>query len=81
MTEERKKSSVFNYKVLKLVMMTFGTFLVAIGPLYAYFIITTVGWDGINDVLFTFIGSVLALPAGIVICIVGRKLKGPIIED
>ena len=81
MTEERKKSPVFNYKVLKFLMTTFGSFLVAIGPLYAYFIVSEVGWDGIGDVLFTFIGSVLALPAGIVICIVGRKLKGPIIED
>ncbi len=81
MTEERKKSPIFNHKILKLVMTACGSFLVAIGPLYAYFIFTTVGWDGLGEVIWTFIGAVLSFPAGLVICLVGRKIKGPIIED
>lgn len=81
MTERKIEKAIFNYKIVRLFMMGFGTFLVAVGPFYAYFIIQQVGFDGIGDVFWTFLSAVLAFPAGLLICIVGRKIKEPILKD
>jgi len=70
----------FSHKTLSILMKVFGSFLIAVGPLYAYFIFTTVGDDGLDEVLWDFVGAVLSLPAGIFICIVGKRLKAPIIN-
>lgn len=72
---------VYNYRVLRTIMMTFGSFLIAAGPLYAYFVYTQVGLEGLGDVMFQFISSLLAAPAGIFICITGKRLKEPIIKE
>ncbi len=79
--KNKTENAIFNYKTLKLIMIGFGSFLVAVGPLYAYFIATTVGLENLGDVIWTFIFAVLAGPAGIYICIIGRKMKGPIIKN
>lgn len=72
---------VYNYRVLRTIMMTFGSFLIAAGPLYAYFVYSQVGTDGLGDVMYQFISSLLAGPAGIFICITGKRLKEPILKD
>ncbi|MDG1859369.1 MAG: hypothetical protein P8I94_09710 [Emcibacteraceae bacterium] len=73
-------SKVFSHKGLSIIMMAFGSFMIATGPLYSYFIFTTVGSDGLGDVMFSFVAGIIALPAGLLVCIVGKKLKGPIIK-
>lgn len=70
--------SVFNYKTLRALMMGAGSALIAIGPAYAYFIIQQVGFEGLGDALFEFITGVLAFPAGLFICITGKRLREPI---
>ncbi|MDG1438543.1 MAG: hypothetical protein P8P98_06150 [Emcibacteraceae bacterium] len=70
----------FSHKSLSTLMKIFGSFLIAVGPLYAYFIFTTVGSDKLGEVLWEFTGAVLALPAGIFIAIVGKNLKTPIMD-
>ncbi len=64
-----------------MIMIGFGSFLVAIGPFYAFFIIQQVGFEGLGDVIWTFAGAVLAFPAGLFICIIGRRIKEPILKD
>ncbi len=81
MTERKIEKAIFNYRILRVIMMGFGTFLVAVGPFYAYFIIQQVGFDGLGDVFWLFVSAVLAFPAGIFICIIGRRIKEPILKD
>lgn len=81
MTERKIEKAIFNYKIVRVLMMGFGAFLVAVGPFYAYFIFQQVGVDGLGDVFWTFVSAVLAFPAGILICIVGRRIKEPILKD
>lgn len=71
---------VYNYRFLRSIMMAFGSFLIGVGPFYAYFIYTQVGSEGLGEVLFEFISAVLAFPAGIFICIIGKRLNQPIID-
>lgn len=81
MAERKIEKTVFSYKTLRTIMIVFGSFLIAFGSGYAYFIIDTVGFENLNDVIWTFILAVLSVPAGTFICIVGKKLKKPILED
>lgn len=81
MAERKIEKTVFSYKTLRTIMIVFGSFLIAFGGGYAYFIIDTVGFENLNDVIWTFILAVLSVPAGTFICIVGKKLKKPILED
>lgn len=71
---------VYNYRFLRSIMMGFGSFLIGVGPFYAYFIYTQVGFDGLGEVLFEFISALLALPAGIFICLIGKRLNEPIMN-
>lgn len=73
--------AVFNYKTLRLIMMAFGSLMIAVGSMYAYFIYTTVGSDDLGDALWPFLFAILAVPAGIFVCITGKKLKAPIMRD
>ena len=61
-------------------MMAFGSFLIGVGPFYAYFIYSQVGFNGLGEVVFEFISAILALPAGIFICIIGKRLNKPIMQ-
>ncbi len=81
MTKNKIEKAIFNYKIVRMIMMGFGAFLVAVGPFYAFFIFQQVGFDGLGEVLWTFIGAVLAFPAGLFICIVGRRIREPILKD
>jgi len=82
MAKERKiESALFSYKSLRMIMMVAGSFMIVIGPMYAYFIVDTVGFSGLGDVIVPFIFAFLAMPAGIFVCITGKKLRKPIIED
>jgi len=71
---------VYNYRFLRSIMMAFGSFLIGVGPFYAYFIYSQVGFDGLGEVVFEFISAILALPAGIFICIIGKRLNKPIMQ-
>jgi hypothetical protein len=71
---------VYNYRFLRSIMMAFGSFLIGVGPFYAYFIYSQVGFDGLGEVIFEFISAILAFPAGIFMCIVGKRLNKPIIQ-
>ena len=73
--------TVFSYKTLRLIMMGFGSFMISVGSMYAYFIITTVGISNLGEVLWPLVCAIIAVPAGIYICIVGKKLKKPIIKN
>ena len=82
MAEKRKvESALFSYKSLRMILVASGSLMIAIGPLYAYFIVDTVGFSGLVDVIVPFIFAILAVPAGIFVCITGKKLHKPIIED
>lgn len=81
MTKNKTESAIFSYKSLRLVLMMSGSLMIAIGSMYGYFIISTVGLDGLSDVMKPFLMSVLAVPVGIFVCITGKKLKKPIISD
>jgi len=81
MNKNKTESAVFNYKFLRLIMMGSGSLMIALGSMYGYFIVSTIGFDGLSDVMTPFIFAVLAVPAGIFICITGKKLKKPIIEE
>ena len=61
--------------------MTSGSLMIALGSMYGYFIISTVGFGGLSDAIKPFLLAVLAVPAGIYICIIGKKLKKPIIKE
>ena len=74
-------NKVFSYKTLRLVMMAFGSFLIAVGSMYAYFIASTLGLDNLGSAIWPFLSSVIAVPAGIYICIIGKNLKAPIMKD
>lgn len=71
---------VYNYRFLRSIMMAFGSFLIGVGPFYAYFIYSQVGFDGLSEVMFEFISALFALPAGIFICIIGKRLNKPIMQ-
>lgn len=81
MTKNKTESAIFSYKFLRLILMGSGSMMIAIGSMYGYFIVSTVGFDGLSDVMKPFLLSVLSVPTGIFICITGKKLKKPIIKD
>lgn len=75
------EKAVFSYKTLRLLFMGFGSFLIVAGSMYAYFIAKTVGVSHLDQVKWTFLFATLSVPAGIFMCIVGKKLKAPIIKN
>lgn len=81
MNKNKSESAIFNYKFLRLIMMGSGSLMIALGSMYGYFIISTVGFDGLSDAVKPLLFAVLAVPAGVFICITGKKLKKPIIEE
>lgn len=81
MAERKIEKTVFSFKTLRMIMIVFGSFLIAFGGGYTYFIIDTVGFDGLGEVIWPFVFAVLSVPAGTFICIVGKKLKKPILEN
>lgn len=81
MTERKIEKTVFSYKTLRVIMIAFGSFLIAFGGGYAYFIIDKVGFEGLSEVFWPFVCAVLSVPAGIFICIIGKKLRKPILKD
>ncbi|MBT5074387.1 MAG: hypothetical protein HOH18_01065 [Kordiimonadaceae bacterium] len=81
MSKNKTESAIFNYKFLRLILMTSGSLMIALGSMYGYFIISTVGFGGLSDAIKPFLLAVLAVPAGIYICIIGKKLKKPIIKE
>lgn len=82
MNKNEIEKKVFSYKVLRMIMMLFGSFMIAVGSMYAYFIVDTLGFEAtLNDELFPFIMSIIAVPAGIFVSIIGVKLKKPILHD
>lgn len=74
------EKAVFSYKTLRLILMAFGSFLIVAGSMYAYFIAKTVGVSQLDQVKWTFLLATLMVPAGIIMCIVGKKLQEPIIK-
>lgn len=73
--------TLFNFKTLRLVMMGFGSLMMALGGTYAYFIISTVGFDALGEVIWPLVISIVAMPAGLLVYVVGKKLKNPIMEN
>ncbi|MBT5185638.1 MAG: hypothetical protein HOH19_14435 [Kordiimonadaceae bacterium] len=79
--KNKTESILFNYKMLSIIMQVFGSFMISIGAMYSYFLVETLGIHGIIENTIPITASVLAIPAGVYICIVGKKLKKPILKD
>ncbi|MBT6328955.1 MAG: hypothetical protein HOJ34_04155, partial [Kordiimonadaceae bacterium] len=51
MSKNKTESAIFNYKFLRLILMTSGSLMIALGSMYGYFIISTVGFGGLSDAI------------------------------
>jgi hypothetical protein len=82
MTNKNKiEAAFFNYKTLSFFMQLFGSLMISLGAMYSYFLVDTLGIHGIIENTIPITASVLAIPAGVYICIVGKKMKKPILKD
>mgnify|MGYP000433388863 FL=1 len=77
----KSEETLFNYKTLRIVMMGFGSLMMTLGGAYAYFIVTTVGFDALDEVIWPLVISILAIPAGLLVYVVGKKIKKPILDN
>jgi hypothetical protein len=75
------ESALFSYKTLRLIMILVGSLLIALGGSFVAFMISNFPMAEIMESPRDTLFALLAIPAGLYICITGKKLKKPILED